>query len=246
MKKVLVAALFCAASTFASWDKFPVIEDGKGEAKFGVSQSREVYSKDGGYDFKVRYSPLANLELMSTFSEGIYGTYILGARYQIIPVLSAGVDVGFPIPGTAWGFTPNVQFSLPITEALALGSNVEVTINTEDATKIAAGMDLSAGIELDLTIGKSTIWVSCDVNTGLTPSKYDGKVGKGPDGKDLTAKDEGRGLEIAPSLGYIATVGNLALGTNIGWEFGKDAGHVNSDDKSVPNTIIGVDFSVKF
>jgi len=237
MKKVLAAALICVASSFAAWDYFPVIEHGKGEAKIGFAQSRE--GNQPGYlhasEFQIRYSPLANLELMSSFSEGILGDYILGARYQIIPVLSAGVDVGFPIPSTAWSFTPNVQFSTHLTDALELGSNVQVTINTEDAYKITEGMDLSAGVELDLTIGKSTIWVSCDFNTGLTVSKYNGKA---PDGAKV--KDEERGLEIAPSLGYIATVGNLALDTYVGMEFGKDAGHDNF------NTIIGIDFSLKF
>jgi len=217
MKKVLAAALICAASSFAAWDYFPVIEHGKGEAKVGISQSRQGNQGGGGSEFEIRYSPLANLELMSSFRNGFGGDYILGARYQIIPVLSAGVDVGFPIPGTAWSFTPNVQFSMPLTEALEFGSNVEVTINTEDSNKNTKDMELSAGVEFDLAVGKSTIWVSCDLNMVLSDSKTN--------------------PEIAPSLGYIATVGNLALGTNIGLEFVEDA---------KLNTIIGVDFSIKF
>jgi len=230
MKKVLAAALICAVSSFAAWDKFPVIEYGKGEAKLGYAQGRQGnIGAEGFSEFKIRYSPLQNLELMSTTG------YTLGARYQIIPVLSAGVDVGFPIPGTAWSFTPNIQFSTPFTEALALGSNVQVTINTEDANKHTEGMDLSAGLEFDLTLGKSTIWLGCDFNTGLTVSKEDGKSADG-----AKVKDEGRGLEIAPAIGYIAAVGNLSLGTNVGLLFGEDAGH----DKFA--TIVGFDFSVKF
>ena len=213
MKKALVATLVYAASAFAAWDYFPVIEHGKGEAKAGFIQGRQG-NQGWGPDletFKLRYSPLENLELLSQIG------YTLGVRYQIIPVLSAGFDIGFPIPGTAWSFTPNVQFSTNLTEALALGSNVQVTINTEDAGKNSNGLDLSAGFELDITMGKSTIWVSCDLNMVLSDSKTN--------------------PEIAPSLGYIATVGNLALGTNIGLEFVEDA---------KLNTIIGVDFSIKF
>jgi len=236
MKKVLAAALICTASSFAAWDYFPVIEHGKGEAKIGYMEGRQGNSGGRGLsEFKTRYSPLAGLELMSELAGDGHGNHVLGARYQILPILSAGLDLGFPIPSTAWSFTPNVQFSMNLSDALALGSNVEITINTEDASKDADGMDLSAGVELDLTMGKSTVWVSCDFNTGLTVSKHDGKA---PDG--VKVKDEGRGLEIAPSLGYIATVGNLALGTNVGMLFGKDAGH----DKFA--TIIGLDFSVKF
>jgi len=217
MKKVLAAALICAASSFAAWDYFPVIENGKGEAKVGISQSRQGNRGGGGREFKIRYSPMEKLEFMSTFSNGFDGDYILGPRYQIIPVLSAGVDIGFPIPGTTWSFTPNAQFSMSLTEALTLGSNGQVTIYTEEDK----GVDLSVGVEFDLDVGKNTVWVSCDFNREDLSNKYNG-------------------LEIVPALGYIANVGNLSLGTSVAWEFGENAGH----DKF--NTIIGVDFSIKF
>ena len=234
MKKVLATALICAVSSFAAWDYFPVIEDGKGQFKVNLSESRQGYEEDGfAFGAKVRYSPMANLELMSKINLG--NNYILGARYQIIPVLSAGLDVGFPVPWTAWSFTPNAQFSMPLTGALELGTNVGVTIYTEDHNKIARGMDLSAGAELDLTMGQSTIWVSCDFNMGLTVSEYDGQSPSG-----AKVKDEGRGLEIVPALGYVASVGNLSVGTSVALEFGEDAGHENF------NTILGLDFAVKF
>ena len=227
MKKVLAAALICAASSFAAWDYFPVIEYGKGEAKLSVSQSRQGNYGGGDSDFKIRYSPVENLELLSQIG------YTFGARYQIIPVLSAGVDIGFPIPDTKWSFTPNVQFSTPITDALVFGSNVQATINTKDAYKNTDGIDLGAGVEFDLTMGKSTVWVGCDIGMGLTESKD-------ANGNKTKPKDDGRGLEIVPMLGYVAGVGNLSLGTNVGMAFGKDAGH----DKFA--TFIGLDFSIKF
>jgi hypothetical protein len=229
MKKVLVAALICATSTFAAWDYFPVIEYGKGEAKIGSTQGREGYDEHwADTDLKIRYSPVERLELMSRLG------YIFGARYQFIPILSAGVDIGFPIPDNIWSFTPNVQFSMPLTDALELGSNVQATIYTEDnQIKRKRGVDLSAGIELDLTVGKSIVWVGCDINKGLTDSKNNGNKVK--------PKDEERGLEIVPMLGYVALLGNLSLGTNVGMAFGgKDAGHDNFA------TFIGLDFAVKF
>jgi len=213
MKKVLAAALVCAVSSFAAWDYFPVIEDGKGEAKIACEQSREGKEKKSGPDcddFKIRYSPMANLELMSSVG------YTLGARYQIIPVISAGVDIGFPIPDEGWSFTPNAQFSTSLTEALTLGTNGQVTIYTGDQ-----GIDLSAGFELDLAIGKSTIWIGCDFNR-----------------EDLDDKD--KGTEIAPAIGYLASVGNLSLGTSVGMAFGKAAGHEHF------KTSIGLDASIQF
>jgi len=183
MKKFLGVILVCSAYVFASWDYFSVIEYGKGEAK--------ITSVNGWLgDFKIRYSPLEKLELMAK-----QGT-ILGARYQIIPVLSGGVDVEFPIGDREWTFTPNVQFSTPITEALVLGSNGQVTLRTEDDS----GIDFSAGGELDLAVDKkNTIRVACAFN--IEQLNKDGD------------------LEIAPTIGYVANPGNLFLGTYFGMNF---------------------------
>jgi len=242
MKKVLVAALMCTVSSFAAWDKFPVIEDGKGEAKIAASQSRQGHHGHGpNLDFLgIRYSPMANLELMSTMG------YTFGARYQIIPVLSAGMDIGFPIPSPAWSLTPNVQFSMPLTDALALGSNVEFTINTENkATNETDYMNFSAGVELDFTIGKSTIWVSFDFGTGIGEKEEEIEV----DGVDAIkvkktikkkAADDGHGTKVSPAVGYIAEVGNLSLGTSVTFDLGEKSGN------EPVNTTIGLDASVKF
>jgi len=213
MKKVLVAALICAASSFAAWDKFPVIEDGKGEAKIAHSECRQGNSGcPGGDDFQIRYSPIDKLEVWAKKES------VIGARYQFIPIVSGGVDIGFPIPSSEWTFTPNIQFSTPLTDAIVLGSNVQVTIFTEQEKNL----DLSAGVELDLTVGKNTLtWVSCDFNR-----------------EDLSNEDGG--IEIVPALGYVATAGNLSLGANVGMKFGENAGH----DKHA--TFIGFDASVKF
>jgi len=229
MKKVLAAALLCAASSFAAWDYFPVIEDGKGEAKIAYYASRQgAYgTSDGLSEFKVRYSPLQNLELMSAYG----GNHVIGLRYQIIPIISAGVDVGFPIAYAAWSVTPNVQFSTPLTSALTLGSNVELTINTENKyTKSTEYMNLSAGAELDFTIGQSTLWASFTFGSGL---------GEQGDPK-VKAADAGRGTKLSPAIGYLASVGNLSIGTSVGFDLGEKSGN------DPMTTTIGVDASVKF
>jgi len=244
MKKVIAAALLCAVSSFAGWDYFPVIEDGKGEAKIAFSESRQGLSgSNNGPSFKVRYSPLQNLELMSAAGEN----HVIGLRYQIIPVLSAGVDAGFPIAKPAWSFTPNVQFSMPFTEALVLGSNVELTINTEDkALKETDYMNLSAGVELDFTIGKSTLWASFAFGTGLGEKEVEVQGTDPTTGAPTIEKikkkaaDDGRGTQLSPAIGYLASVGNLSVGTSVGFDLGEKSGN-----KPVTTTI-GVDASVKF
>ncbi|MCL2283331.1 MAG: hypothetical protein FWC26_08450 [Fibromonadales bacterium] len=228
MKKVLAAALLCAVSSFAAWDYFPVIEYGKAEAKVYYSSGRQAYDEGQGLGFKIRYSPMENLELLSQVDMG--SNHVIGVRYQIIPVLSAGLDIGTPIPIPAWSFTPNIQFSMPISDALALGSNVAFTIPMENAEyEYTEVMRLDAGVELDLSIGQSTIWISFDVGTGI-----------GEDSEKNKAKDLGQGLSLSPAIGYVASVGNISVGTFVAFDFGEDAGN----DPFV--TTIGIDAAVKF
>jgi len=250
MRKVLVTALVCCTmSAFAAWDKFPVIEHNKGEAKFyweTVSQgSKNLYEEEGGQGFYgIRYSPISDLE----FAVFANDNYTAGLRYQIISVLSVGVDVGFPLPGAYWSFTPNLQFSTPLIGPLTLGSNFEMTINTAGEYKPTAqipkdyketkGIDAAAGIELDLALNeKNTIWISCDFEKGLTKTKQDGEK--------LSRKGEKRGLGTYPALGYLVTLGNLDLGTHVGLGFGKDAGNEDVDSNKI-KTNVGIDAAVRF
>jgi hypothetical protein len=233
MKKVLVVALLCAVSSFAAWDNFPVIGDGKGEAKIAFYQGRQKDDPNGwgpDHEFKIRYSPMANLELMSKTGYILDAHhYVLGARFQVLPILSAGVDVGFPIPNSALLFTPNAQFSMPLTSALEFGSNFELTIPTEDEGKYTDVMYFKAGAELDLTIGQSIVWVGFDIGTGI-----------GEDSNKAKASESGKGLKLSPAIGYVALVGNMSLGTLVGMDFGEKS------DNDPYNTTIGIDASWKF
>ncbi|MDR2582976.1 MAG: hypothetical protein LBC75_05795 [Fibromonadaceae bacterium] len=215
MKKVLVTILVCIVSTFAAWDYFPVIGEGKGEAKIAFYESRRGYTPGGErHDFKIRYSPIANFELLSRLG------YILGTRYQIMPTISAGIDIGLPIPNPVWHFTPNVQFSTHLTSALELGSNAEFTISTEDPrNEYTDAMYLKIGAELNLTTGQSILWTRLDLSTDL-----------------------GEDIKISPTLGlgYKADIDNLSLGTSVGMDFGEKSSN------EPYNTIIGLDAAIKF
>ena len=237
MKKILATVLVCTVSVFADWHQFPIIGEGMGEAKIAVYQSRQGDSiqKGPAMDyFRLRYSPIANLELLSESSLKTGANHILGARYQIIPaLLSAGVNIGVPIPKTNWNFTPHIQFSTAVTKALTWGNFVRVTFNTEDANDYTRGVDLRAGTEFDLRVGpKSVLWAGCDAGRGLTKSESHGNK--------ISQKDEGRGLGIYPAFGYLITLGNLSLGTLTFLSFGEDAGN------DPLNTTLGVSASVRF
>jgi hypothetical protein len=226
MKKILVAVLVCVASTFAAWDYFPVIGEGKGEAKIAYYEGRRGYRNTSwGPEFKIRYSPMANLELLSKLG------YTLGARYQIMPIVSAGLDIGLPIPYQVWSFTPNVQLSMPLTNTLELGSNAEFTIPGEDPRNERTDfMSFKIGAEVDFTMGQSVAWARFDLSSCFGENSDKVKVSDTPD----------RGLKISTAIGYIANVGNLALGTSIGMDFGEKSGN------DPHNTFIGVDAAIKF
>ena len=243
MRKILAAALVCAVSVFADWHQFPIIGEGMGEAKTAVYQSRKGNIGQGpSMDyFRLRYSPVANLELLSEASLKTGANHTLGARYQIIPaMLSAGVNVGVPIPRTNWNFTPHIQFSTPMTSTLTLGSFARMTINTEETIikedsdyTYTKGMDFRAGIELDQKVGqKSILWVGGDIGKGLTKSEKDGD--------EVSRKGENRGLGIYPAFGYLIVLGNLSLGTLAVLGFGEDAGNKPF------NTTVGASASVRF
>jgi hypothetical protein len=252
MKKVLAAALLCSVYAFAAWDKFPVIEDGKGEVKLGFEQSRqgddiEPFNFNG---FKIRYSPLAGLELTSQNDADVFHNYVLGARYQIIPVLSAGVDIGFPLGMDAvWSFKPNVQFSMPLTSSLTLGSNFDLAIYTESKDhKYGRGLDFTGGIELDLALSeKSTVWLGFDAETGVTRSKVDGKPSDGIPLKQDTQLGN-RLLTLTPAVGYLVTLGNLDLGTYVSLGFGGEKEINSKGEEEAKNftTAVGVEASVRF
>jgi len=241
MKKVLVAALVCTASAFADWHQFPVIKEDMGEAKIAVYQLRQGNTGQGpGMDyFRLRYSPVANLELLSEASlrpgrNGPGANHTLGARYQIIPGLSAGVNVGVPIPNTNWNFTPHLQYSTPIASFLNWGNFARLTINTEDAYDYTKGMDFRAGTEFDFKVGeKSILWAGFDVSKGLTKSE-------GANGEEIPRKTENRGLGLFPAFGYLIVFGNMSLGTLAVLGFGEDAGN------DPFRTTVGASASVKF
>jgi len=228
MKKALVAVLVCVASTFAAWDYFPVIGEDKGEAKIAYYQGRQG-GRNGwrSNEFKIRYSPMSNLEVMSRFHSG--ENHVLGARYQIMPSVSAGLDIGLPLPASVWIFTPNAQFSMTLTDVLQLGTTAELIIPTEDQGGYTDVMYFKVGAEVDLTMGQNIAWAKLDLRSGF-----------GEDSNKAKASDTGKGLRISPAIGYIANVGNLALGTSLGVDLGEKSGN------DPHNTFVGVDAAIKF
>jgi len=147
MKKLSVVAvavcLFVGAS-FAGWDKFGVIDDGAAEMKLGYY---------GGWWLGVRYGLIDKLELYSTMdgvaeSEGLSSNYVVGVRYQIIPVLGGFLDVAFPTMKEAgsydFGVRPGINFTTNFSDKLSFGSVLQAgitptTVKEDDLSKPIIG-----------------------------------------------------------------------------------------------------------
>jgi len=158
MKKVIAAALFCAVSSFATWDLFPAQDAGKGEAKLGFNYFSIDKLSAMGINVGARYSIIEGLEasvLLDGSTTG-FGGYVLsqsfdgtslddasgldkpvvGIRYWLPMGLGIAVDAILPVGGknivgeddVKFGLDAGVQFSTKINDALAIGSEAILNI----------------------------------------------------------------------------------------------------------------------
>ena len=250
LSAVAVALLIGVSSVSASWDYFPVIEQGSAEAKL---------SYQGGLDLKVRYGLIDNLELFAASDAANCAQYTLGARYQIAPdMLSAYLDLGIPYENgySDWGVTPGVQFSTNFTETISLGVGLGLpvhinhrgwadTITVDNPNGDGFGLDLAFGLELDVTLSEQVLfWFGVDfLYDNLTSAGYSDN-NKRPDFDVKSA--------LSPAIGFTFSKDNLSVGTSLGIDLMAKtdkilAGATQEDrDKTSIGLIGAVDFSIKF
>jgi hypothetical protein len=250
-KKLLaVAVALCVAvpSTFAGFDYFSVIEAGKGQATVGAY---------GGFDswgLKIRYGLMDNLELYSSvgsaglelwpYSDDPSTDYVLGARYQIIPLLSAFVDVGLPTMADKdhnyLGFVPGINFTMNVTDAFSIGSVAQLGIVLTDTTLVGAKknapvMNLKIGAEFDYQVSETVcLWLAVDYIMGaLNMDKRSDEIGKD--------KPKGEEDAIQPGLGASFGNGDFGVATMVGLSLVHEA-YKNGKDDVAAGTENGVGF----
>jgi len=165
MKKVLVAALFCAVSSFATWDYFPVKEAGKGEAKVGfgylINAGGEEKFSVIGAEFGARYSIIEGLEaalyvpfMLSASYDGesckaegdtvcppSYGQPTIGVRYWLPFGLGIALDVDLPFQGDAFaGFEKDAAKGTP------LNFHPAIQYSTNLTTELSVGAEVGVSI----------------------------------------------------------------------------------------------------
>jgi len=212
-KKIALAAALAATASFATWDKFPVLENHKGQAKAGLAYNTQ--GKWSGMDLNVgaRYAIIQNFELgvalpytIFTKYDGNDGADGLGnlpvmLRYQFMPMMNAFLDVTVPIgeEDLTWhskdglGLHFGVQYSQNF-GMVSLGSELGLAVEATDGDdKTNPPWDLNVGAEGDFAVNQMiTPYVGLDLNILLGKASYDGH-----DADESNTGDMG----VAPYLG---------------------------------------------
>jgi opacity protein-like surface antigen len=224
MKKVLAIALLCAVSSFATWDKFPVQEAGKGEAKVGLGylMNLEATEKTSliGASLEARYSIIEGLEaaIHLPFVLSASGPYekpdesksceaagdfvcpptyappVIGVRYWLPFGLGIALDVALPLQGDAYAFG-----------GMKDGAKNQTSLDIIPAVQYSTNLtsELSLGSEVSLTI----------------PGEY---------GDEIKAKD---GMSLGIGVEFDYAIGNITpyVGVDVG--LGLTSPKVDGDSK---------------
>jgi len=198
MKKVLAAALFCAVSSFATWDLFPAQPAGKGEAKLGFDYFSLDKRSMMGLNLGARYSIIEGLEA-GIMLDNLPSGYVLtcsndgddcdnkglnqptvGVRYWLPMGLGIVADVTLPFGGKdlvgdkpQLGLDAGVQFSTKINDQLSIGSEAILAIINKEDEDTSNGMVLGVAVEADYSLGSATPYLGIDLQQGLTKGDND-------------------------------------------------------------------------
>lgn len=233
IKKIALAGALAATASFATWDKFPVLEAGKGQAKVGFKY-RMPEDKWSAADLYVgaRYAVIQNLELGVVLdyrlfthydgedakSDGLDNLPIM-VRYQFMPTMNAFLDVTLPIGADEVvgedgeiGFHAGVQFSQNF-GMISLGTEAGLALETAGDDKTTPPWKLNIGAEADFALGGPvTPYVGLDLIMELGKYTYDGdNVGEGHTGDLGIFPYVGVGYSINQMISLDASV-SLGLG----------------------------------
>lgn len=239
-KKIALATALIASASFATWDKFPVLEAGKGQAKVGVSYM--MHGDWSGLDFYAgaRYTVVQNLELglllpyriMSDYdgndgADGLRNLPIM-VRYQFMQPMNAFVDLTLPIgeeeiDGDGIGLHAGVQYSMPVNQMVSLGSELGLALETEGDDKWSGPWTLNLGVEADFAVNQMiTPYVGVDVNMWLGETTFDGEDTEKVTKFDYNGEESGT-IGFWPYVGVsVAFTPMVALDASFGFGIGED------------------------
>ena len=188
LKKVFFVAALCATASFATWDKFPVLENHKGEIVVGAEFDKRSDPMLLTPYIGSRYTVMPNLELgvilpyyvnLNVNNENGLANPMLMARYQFLSVLNAFLNVQVPISNnldnsSEWAFNFGFQYSQNF-GVVDIGTELGLTMSTKGDDKEASPMKLNFGAEIDFNLGiPLTPFIGADAFIRLGEFYYDG------------------------------------------------------------------------
>ena len=215
LKKIALVTALVATASFATWDKFPVLEAGKGQAEVGVKYSMQDKWSQLGLFGQARYAVIPNLELGLSVpfvlftdwdgndmkADGLQNIPLM-VRYQFMPIMNAFIDVDLPVgdetvSDDGLGLYFGVQYSQAF-GAVNFGSELGLGIRTEGDNEVAPPYDLKVGAEGQFPLGMVTPYVGLDLTMWLGEYTHDG--------------DEIPGSDASGTIGLMPYVGaNIAI-----------------------------------
>lgn len=249
IKKIALAGALAATASFATWDKFPVLENHKGQAKVGFSYGMPAEKVSTGDLYAgVRYTVIPNLELATVISyrlftdwdgndgaDGLHNLPLM-VKYQFMPTMNAFVDLTLPIgeeevSGDGFGVHAGVQFSTALNQMISLGSEAGFAFETEGDDKYTPAYEVNVGAELDFAVmPQLTPYVGLDMNIKVTDSEW----------ADMEGQDSGdMGLWLTLGVGY-------SINEMISLDASFGMGIIGEDYYGKDNTPMVIDVNAKF
>ena len=218
LKKIAFVTALAAATSFATWDKFPVLDNHQGNAEIGAGYETAGDGSSLGLFVQGRFTVLPGLELATqvpftafthddgddTGEDGLNNVPLM-VRYQFIPVMNAFVDVEFPVGDESvsddgFGFHFGVQYSQEF-GPVNFGSELGFAVRTEGDDKSAEPNDLNLGVEAQFALGMVTPYVGVDLDMWIGESTYDGK--------DVPGSDANGKVGVAPYVGATVEISEM-------------------------------------
>lgn len=248
-KKIALAAALVATASFATWDKFPVLEQGKGQAAVGINDLMQDKWNQLGLSAKARYTIIPNLEVgfeipfvifthwdgEDAEADGLADIPLM-VRYQFMPTMNAFLDISLPTCNEDLcgedgpvGFHFGAQYSQNF-GMVNFGSELGLAIETKGDDKTTPPWELNAGAEADIAVNPMlTPYVGLDLAMLLGKYTYDGE-----NGGDSHTGD----LGIGPYLGLgIAFNPMITLDLCAQFIFGKDYLKVTTQSDEMVTTL---------